>query len=125
MQAHGAVPDFKVHQVLIQRGVFVQREVVERQLAPRTQRVELEKPSPRNLCAGVGGTGEGIGIFVVRISAEIVQRHIQRTQDALERRARRQVGERGGGAEDLEPVNSQCNWLGGFLWWFPSSAPDK
>ena len=112
VQGDGAVADFEAHQVLIQRRVFVQREIEQFQLALRTQRVEVKKAAPRNLFARVGGAGEGVGIFVVRVGAEIFERDVERAERALERLARREIRERRRRAADVQPVNVQDERLG-------------
>ena len=116
VQGDGAVADFEAHQVLIQRRVFVQREIEQFQLALRTQRVEIKKAAPRNLFAGVRGAGEGVGIFVVRIGAEIFERDVERAERALERFARREIRERRRRAADVQPVNVQRRAAGTAVW---------
>ena len=71
---------------------------------------------PGKPLARIGGAGNGIGILAVRVGSEVHQRDIQRPHDALERRPRREVGERSGGARDAQPVDAQRERFGWFRW---------
>ena len=113
VQAEGAAADFKAHQVLVKRGVFVQREIRQLEFALRPQRREREHAAPGNLFARIRGAGERVGILVVRVRAEVVQGDVQRTEGAVERRARGQVGVGGRGAADVELFNGQDHRFGG------------
>ena len=78
VQRDGAVADLETHEVLVQRRVFVQREIEQLELAFRAQRGEGKKAAPGNGFAGVRGAGERVGIFVARVGAKIVQRDVKR-----------------------------------------------
>jgi len=105
----------ETQKVLIQRRVFIQRKIFHRDFAARTDRVEIKISGPGNFLAGIRRAGERVRIFVVGIGAEIFQRDVHRPDHALEWSAGRQVGERNGGASDVQPVNAERERLGGRL----------
>ena len=112
LHANHAAADFKPHEILVERRVFVEGDVVERQGALGTQRVEIKISAPREPFTCVRGAGERIRVFIFRVGAEILQRYIERADDPFERFARGVVAERGRGAGDLQPADAQRERLG-------------
>lgn len=107
VQVHDAVADLEAHEVLIERRVFVQRNVFQGELAGGTERVEIEIAAPGNFFAAVRDAGKGVGIFIVGVGAEMIERDVQRPDEPFERCAGGEVRQRHGGAGDVQPFNSQ------------------
>jgi hypothetical protein len=112
VQRDVAAADFKAHQILIQRRVFVQREIDRAKARLQNAAVEVKKSAPGNQLARVRRAGERVGIFVVRVGAEIIERDVERADRASERFARREIRERRRRARDAQFSDMQDERFG-------------